>query len=121
MVDHIGKTAKLNLVATALKLHPRSVLRRVKGRENPYWTPRYNCVLDLCEVSRACNVDLEILQKAIVTRGECLLTQAEAAELLNIHPRTFRWRKYEPIVAFGKTRRYYRPTISEIAVNEALM
>ena len=105
--------------ATIFKVHPRTIVRAVSGQHNTYWTEDINEYLySLKDIADAYELSVAELKRVIEGREE-LLTPNEAAEVLNIRPRTFRDRVKEGRyrkVANGGIVRYLRSKITEDAI-----
>lgn len=98
---------KLNIVATALKVHPRTVLRALTGVENTYWVRDHDPNVDTVEVAIAFGLEHVYVQRAL-KRSDALLTPKLAAEFLEMSPRTLRHYKnlYIPVLKYGRIVRY---------------
>lgn len=95
-------TTTLNELAEVLKCHPRTILRAITRKKNPYWVEGYDP--NFWETHLAF-LDISSIRQILNGKDE-FLKPAEAAKYLNIHPRTFRYRKYIPTIRFGKIVRY---------------
>ena len=56
---------ELDEVASALKVHPRTVLRTLQDDVKAYWAPGYNPAVDTAEVALVYNVELDTLEKVL--------------------------------------------------------
>ncbi len=108
-------TMTLDRVAKLLKIHPRTVLRAMEGDKNAYWADGHNPVLNIENVAATFDFDPIYLTRADKRRDD-FLTPREAAQIVGVPERTFRYRRYEPVIRRTHTVRYSRMKV----VNEHL-
>lgn len=117
----MSDTIALDAVANIFGVHPRTILRAVSGNYNAYWNEddRDKLVaepVDLTAVARVYNTDTETLKRCILGKDR-LLRPDEAAETLEIKPRTFRDRvkagTYTKIGAGGVARYLFSEIIDD--------
>ena len=111
MVEIKDLAIELNSAAAILQMHPRTVLRHMTGDPNVYWTDDHNPVLKLGFVAAAFQCDPLFLSRTINER-DAIFTESEAAEFLDLLPRTFRNHKYTPIIRQGRVVRYSRVALA---------
>jgi len=104
-VKDTPKTLKLDDLARALSVHPRTVLRHVKNNVGAYWAKGYNPDVSVDDLVVNMGANIPALLRALDGTDE-LLNPKQAAEYLQVPLRTFSFRKYEAAVRIGKTVRY---------------
>jgi len=104
-LNPIPETLKLNELAEVLNVHPRTVLRHVKGDMGAYWAKGYNPDICVDDLVLSMGANLPALIRALEGKDE-LLTPRQASEYLIVPHRTFSFRKYKAAVRIGKTVRY---------------
>jgi len=108
----------LNELADVLKVHPRTVLRALSGKENTYWASDHNPSIEVVDVALAYDIELDVLQRVLKGRDH-LLTSPEAAAHIsfiqdkNVPLRTFRYRKYPTAIRTTGVVRYSKLAIGE--------
>ncbi len=101
-------------MAKVLKVHPRTILRRLYPDDpNPYWAPgfedRVNC--SQIEIVTAFGIPQKTLTR-LIQGADILFNQGDAAEYLNVPIRTFRYRKYPAAIDQPGVVRYSRKQIA---------
>jgi hypothetical protein len=102
-------TITLNEAANKIQAHPRTILRAISGEPNPYWTDDHNPDISIVELAKAYECNIGIMQRVIDGR-DMFLTPSQAASMLKIPDRTFRYRKYRSI-RHGGIVRYSRAVL----------
>lgn len=105
-------TVDLDVVATALQVHQRTVLRIYTGDRNAYWVDKHNVPLNIDAIARTFGCDVKVIQRAISGR-DLILTPQEASRALKLNHRTFVWRRYTPTIKVGKVVRYARSALMQ--------
>lgn len=96
---------KLSEYCEALKLHPRTILRHVTGKPNPYWTEGFETTIPFNEVAEVFGVKEKTLLKVLRGR-DSFLTQKEAIEFTGMKRATFQLRPYTADIRMKKIVRY---------------
>ncbi len=105
-------------MARALKVHPRTILRRLYPDDpNPYWAPGFedqvNC--KQTEVVTIFGIPEKILSRIMQGKDE-LFNQESAAKYIDVPVRTFRYRKYPAAINQPGVVRYSRQQIARYNV-----
>lgn len=80
----------LEAASKAFRVHPRTIVRAIANEHNTYWSEDINHKMyKVADIANAYQVTLPILGRILENR-DGLLTPEEAADLLEIRPRTFR-------------------------------
>lgn len=98
-------------VARAMKVHPRTVLRALEGKEGAYWKPGYNPDISIRHLAEKLDVSLRSISRIVNVQDEALSAE-QAADFLGMPGRTFRHRHYRPLVARKNFVRYSREDLS---------
>jgi hypothetical protein len=90
----MSETIALDAVATVFAVHPRTILRAVSGDYYVYWNEEDRDELvakpvDLTAVAKVYDTDTGTLKRCILGKDR-LVRPDEAAQILEIKPRTFR-------------------------------
>ena len=84
------QTVKLEEAAKAFGVHPRTILRAIKGAHNTYWYEDSNSDdIEIADIARAYGTTPKALVAVFEGRDSLLLAD-EAAEVLSMAARTFR-------------------------------
>jgi hypothetical protein len=116
------KPRRLSDIAKALEVHPRTVLRAVLRRTNPYWTEDFDPHVDMIDVALSFDANPHVLNRVMDGKDD-LFTPAQAIQYLadtygdHIVPRTLRNRDYPKAVKLGRIVRYSRIELSEYHFN----
>lgn len=97
----------LNHAAKVLGVHPRTVLRALSNEPNPYWVEGHDPVISLVDLVAAYDCPARIMA-AVIRGDDALLNTQEAAEYLDLKPRTFKWRRYTPTIRHRGVVRFAR-------------
>lgn len=80
----------LEAAAGIFRVHPRTICRALTGEHNTYWTEDINHdLLSLSDIAGAYGMDVAALRRC-VERRDSLLKAVEAADIMDMRPRTFR-------------------------------
>lgn len=102
----------LNEAARLLQVHPRTILRAITRKPNPYWVPGHNDEIKVSDVARGFHVRQTPMEGVFVME-QPLLTPDEAAEMLGVAPRTFRSRSYPALIRKVQIVRYVKDAVLE--------
>lgn len=91
--------------ARILKLHPRTILRAISRKPNPYWAPGYDEPVFIRDLVRVFNARSTLLAAVFLDRKP-LLTPTDGAKLLKLNYDTFRKRRYPAVIRKGHIVRY---------------
>lgn len=105
----------LDTVAETLKVHPRTVLRALKGEVNTYWAEGHKVDILLSELGRAYDFDTQYFERVLRGKDE-LFKPREAAEFLDIQIRVFKYRTYPALIRRGGVVRYSRRILASYHV-----
>lgn len=99
----------LNQYAERLKVHPRTIIRALAGKENVYWAEGFDYEIGVEDVATAFSCEVKLLQKVMQGKDE-FFSQKELCQpgLADISPRLFRYRKYKPSLHLGRIKRFSR-------------
>ena len=100
----------LKKAAELIGAHPRTLLRALTGKSNPTWSAETNPEVDTAELARVFGCAVERMDFVFKSMDE-LLRQEAAAKHLGIPTRTFRNRKYKPLIRHGGTVRWSRMSL----------
>ncbi len=108
----------LATMASALKVHPRTILRRLYPDDpNPYWAPGFetkvNCSQE--EAVKVFGISEKLLSRVMQGKDE-LFNQEAAAKYIDIPVRTFRYRQYPAAIKQPGVVRYSRQQIARYNV-----
>ncbi len=118
------KYATLKDLATIFNVHPRTILRAMSGEHNTFWSDDEDWNdqrIELQDVATAYDTKVKTLC-AVLDGRDNLLTPQEAANILDIAPRTFRERKkagrYTKIGAGGIARYLHSKIVTDLIAND---
>lgn len=101
----MARTISLKRASSMLAVHPRTILRAVTGKQNPYWVEDHDERISLEALIDAYKCTPRSV--AAVLRGQdSFMSAADAATFLGINRHTFTWRKYRPAARHKGTVRY---------------
>ena len=107
----VDPNIELDEVAKILSVHARTVLRYINDDVNVYWAPGHNPTVSLDDVAEGFGEMSAIFTPIIdrVRRGkDAIMKPADIAGYLEVPLRTFRHRKYPPLIHCGSIVRYSR-------------
>lgn len=118
------QTVTLGKAALAFRVHPRTILRALKGEHNTYWYEDSDTELvNIAEIAHTYGTTTAHLV-AVMEKRDSLLRADEASEVLGMAARTFRkWlnRKGVPEkwgrVGYGGITRYLESRINIAAID----
>jgi hypothetical protein len=84
------QTITLEKVASLFRVHPRTILRAIKGEHNTYWYEDSNSEPQSTEKIAEVYGMRHAALLAVIQGRDTLLNAAEAAKALGMAPRTFR-------------------------------
>lgn len=101
MITTLIKASKI------LNCHPRTILRALTGKANPYWIPEHNVELNVQKIANAFNADGNKMFH-LFNGLAIILKPEEAAKVLGIASRTFREHAYQKFINHGGVVRFLR-------------
>lgn len=98
-------TYQLNAVASALAVHPRTILRLTTGQPNPYWAEGYDPEADVPMIAAVVGSSAESIEM-LIAELDSALTVEEAAKVLKVKSAEFYRKNLTPDWQVGRVKRY---------------
>lgn len=106
-------TYHLNAVATALDVHPRTILRITSGLPNPYWAEGFDPEVDLAMVAVVVGSTVESIEMLIAELDSSLKVE-EASKMFGCTPAEFYRKNITPDWQVGRVKRFSLRRLAEM-------
>ena len=99
------ETTSLTAAASALDVHPRTILRLTTGLSNPNWTRGYDPKVDVAMLAAIVGAPEESVV-ALLNRDDFALDVHQAAKMFKCKPSKFYNKNLAPDWQVGRVKRY---------------
>lgn len=105
--DEETDSASLRKYARIFQVHPRTILRHLKGEGNPTWHRALNPQIKVIDVAKGLDIPPGIIRN-LLKRQDTILNAREAAATLDMPLQGFKHRYYKAIIRGHKFTRWLR-------------